>query len=121
MRSLVTGDQLLVRSNGKYIRDYLYVKDVVDGYLLLTENIDKVKGEAFNFGSKETLSVLELIKLVEKTLNKKIKYKILNVAQNEIPYQSLNYSKIKKLFDWKPKEKIILTVKKTLSWYNKII
>ena len=46
--------------------------------LLLAKNIEKVKGESFNFGSDETLSILDLIKIVEKNLFKKIKYKILN-------------------------------------------
>ena len=87
MKALIKNEQLKIRSDGKYIRDYLYVKDVVNGYILLAENIEKVKGEAFNFGSDETLTVLEVIKLVEKTLGKKIKYKILNIAQNEISYQ----------------------------------
>src|SRR3989344_1507208 len=88
MESLITNERLELRGNGKFIRDYLYVKDVVNGYLLLAKNINKTKGEAFNFGSKETLSVLAVIKLIEKTLKKKINYKILNTAKNEIPYQS---------------------------------
>ena len=45
MKSLVKNEKLIIRSNGKYVRDYLYVKDVVKGYLLLAENIEKVNGE----------------------------------------------------------------------------
>lgn len=119
MKSLVMGDELLVRSNGKYVRDYLYVKDVVNGYLLLAKNIEKVRGEAFNFGSDDTLSVLEVIKQVERILGKKINYKILNTAKNEIPYQSLDYSKIKKTLGWKPKENIKTIVEKIFKWYQK--
>jgi len=127
MQSLVTGERLLVRSNGKYVRDYLYVKDVVDGYLLLAKNIDKkapgtsqylVMGQVFNFGSNETLSVLQLIKLIEKTSGKKIKYKILNTAQNEIPYQSLDYHKIKKTLGWEPKRIMSSVFQKILEWYS---
>ena len=118
MKAIIENKTLQVRSNGKYVRDYLYVKDVVSGYLLLAKNIEKVKGEAFNFGSDETLNVLDLIKLVGKVLNKKINYKILNTVENEIPYQSLDYSKIKKTLDWKPKENIKSTVEKILNWYK---
>ena len=121
MGSLVRGYELGVRSDGKYVRDYLYVKDVVKGYLLLAKNIDKIKGEAFNFGSMETLSVLDLIKKIEKILHKKIKYKILNTAKNEIPYQSLDYSKIKKSLSWKPKYSIAKTMKNVFRWYKKIL
>ncbi|MEK7633211.1 MAG: GDP-mannose 4,6-dehydratase [Patescibacteria group bacterium] len=118
MKSIIQNSELRIRSNGKYVRDYLYVKDVVNGYLLLAENIEKVRGEAFNFGSDETLTVLDLIKLTGKILNKKIKFKILNMAYNEIPYQSLDYSKIKKTLGWKPKESIKSTAKKIFGWYK---
>jgi len=119
MKSLVKSEELRVRSDGKYVRDYLYVKDVVRGYLLLAENIEKVKGEVFNFGSDDTLTVIEVIKQVEKVLNKKINYKILDTAKNEIPYQSLDYLKIKKALGWKPKENIRSTTKIILKWYTK--
>ena len=118
MKSLVKNEELKIRSDGKYIRDYLYVKDVVNGYLLLAQNIEKVKGEAFNFGSDNTLSVLQLINQLECVLNKKIKYKILNTAHNEIPYQSLDYSKIKKRLGWTPKENIKSTADRIFEWYK---
>lgn len=120
-KSIINNEVLEIRSDGKYIRDYLHVKDVVNGYLLLAENIEKVKGEAFNFGSDETLSVLDLMKLIEKTLNKKIKYEILNAAKNEIPYQSLNYSKIKKMLGWKPEYSISKSINAIYSWYKNAI
>lgn len=118
MKSIVNNEELKIRSDGKYTRDYLYVKDVVNGYLLLANNIGKVEGEVFNFGSDDTLTVLEVIRQVEKALNKKIKYRILNIAKNEIPYQSLDYSKIKKTLGWRPKNTIKSTVKNILGWYK---
>lgn len=121
MKSIVRSETLDVRSNGEYVRDYLYVKDVVDGYLLLANNINKIKGEAFNFGSEESLSVIELIRLTEKILNKKVRYKILNRAKNEIPYQSLDYSKIKKKLRWKPKFKLKKVLKNVKKWYENIL
>ncbi|EKE15337.1 MAG: hypothetical protein ACD_12C00060G0001, partial [uncultured bacterium] len=47
-------------------------------------------------------------------------YKILNTTHNEIPYQSLDYSKIKKTFGWKPKENLKSTTKKIFSWYERL-
>jgi CDP-glucose 4,6-dehydratase len=121
IRSLFSKNTLEIRSNGKYVRDYLYVKDVVSAYLLLASNIEKAKGEAYNFGSEETLSVIEVIRRIEKSMNKKVNYKILNNAVNEIPYQSLDYSKIKKAFAWKAKNNFASTIKKIYSWYSKML
>jgi len=120
MMSLLKDETLELRSDGKAVRDYLYVKDVVRGYLMLAEKIDEVKGEAFNFGSNDTLSVIELIEEIKKTLKVKVPYKILNIAKNEIPYQSLSYEKIKRL-GWKNEENIKTTAKRIYKWYEDLI
>jgi len=120
MMSLLKNETLELRSDGKAVRDYLYVKDVVKGYLMLAEKVDEVKGEAFNFGSNDTLSVIDLIKEIEKALGKKVPYKVLNIAKNEIPYQSLNYDKIEKL-GWKNDSLVSKTSKGIFDWYKNLI
>lgn len=119
MKSLVMKETLQIRSNGKFIRDLLYVKDVVEGYLTVMEHIDRTKGNAYNFGSKDTLSVLEVIKTAQKVLKKKLHYEILDIARNEIPYQSLNYDKIKAELKWRPKYSLKTTLPRIYRWYKK--
>lgn len=121
MKALIQKKILDVRSDGNFVRDYVYVKDVVWGYLLLAQRIDAVKGESFNFGSDDTLSVIQLIKKIENTLGKKIQYHILSTAKNEIPYQSLNYEKIRKVVGWRPRYHLDETLLKMYKWYSAII
>ncbi|MFA6569628.1 MAG: GDP-mannose 4,6-dehydratase [Bacteroidota bacterium] len=121
MKAIICNKVLKIRSNGKYIRDYLYVKDVISGYINLITNIDKTKGEAFNFGSVESLSVIDLIKLIEKSLDKKISYEILDSVKNEIPYQSLDDSKIKNRLGWQQEYNLASTSKNIYSWYKKTL
>jgi CDP-glucose 4,6-dehydratase len=118
--SVIKNKHLLVRSDGAYVRDYLYVKDVVDGYIFLLSKFNSIIGEAFNFASRDTLSVLELIKQTEKILKTKIKFKILNTAKNEIPYQHLDDSKIKKL-GWNNKYSLMEILPRVFNWYNDLI
>jgi CDP-glucose 4,6-dehydratase len=115
MKALIEQSTLKLRSDGTLVRDYLHVKDVVRGYLLLAKDINKVRGNAFNFGGSETLRVLDVITLIEKALSLKVAYSIDNTAKNEIPYQSLDYSKIQNALGWKPKETIS---KSALAMYN---
>ena len=119
IRAIIDGTTLEIRSDGKFVRDYLYVKDVVEGYLLLAAKIKQAQGQAYNFGSHDTLSVLELLALIERGLGIKIKHKILNKAKNEIPYQSLNFDKIKKEFGWEPEQSVASTIEQIFSWYKK--
>lgn len=121
IQALIKGETLAIRSDGKFVRDYLYVKDVVEGYLLLAENIEKAKGEAYNFGSRETINVLQVLETLGFALGERVDYKILNQAKNEIPYQSLNFSKIEKAFGWKPKYTINGTAEKMHVWYEDIL
>jgi nucleoside-diphosphate-sugar epimerase len=84
------------------------------------KNFNKALGEAFNFSSKDTLSVLELIKKTEKILNVKINYKILNIAKNEIPYQHLNDTKIRKM-GWRNYYNFENSLVKVLDWYKNLL
>lgn len=117
MNSLHTKTKLEVRSNGLYIREYTYVKDVVSAYLYLLSSIDNVKGEAFNISSGISMSVLELIKTIGKITHKKIGYTILNNAKNEIITQRLDCSKIRKL-GWKPRYSFHDGIVRTYKWYK---
>ena len=119
MKAIITeNNNLEIRSNGKFIREYVYIKDVVNGYLLLAKYIQKVKGQAFNFGSKQVLSVFDIIKIIEEALKLKINYKILNKTKNEIPYQALNFDKVKERVNWKPKYILASTLKDIFHWYT---
>ncbi len=118
MKSIINNTQLEIRSDGTFKRDYVYVKDVVDGYICLAENIDKAKGEAFNFSSGFNFSVLDLIKNVGQILNKKVEYKIVNNQKNEIPSQSLNFDKADKVLGWKTKFSFDQGILETFEWYK---
>ena len=118
MRSLVKKEQLAIRSNGRYVRDYVYVNDVVEAMILLMRHVPKVKGEAFNISSFENISVLELVKKSEQILGMRIAFKILATAKNEIPIQSINFEKIRKIFGWKPKNSLKSTLGGIYDWYK---
>lgn len=118
MKAIVKGDPLLIRSDGKYVRDYIYVGDVVGATIVLAKNIRQIKGEAFNISSLENLSVVDLVSLVEKALSVKVRYKITKTAVNEIPTQSINFAKIRRRFGWRPQTNLREQAKTILDWYQ---
>ncbi|PIR75657.1 MAG: sugar dehydratase, partial [Candidatus Magasanikbacteria bacterium CG10_big_fil_rev_8_21_14_0_10_43_9] len=72
MKSVIDSTNLELRSDGTFLRDYVYVKDVVDGYVTLAEKIDIAKGEAFNFSSGHNFSVLDLVSKVGSIVEKDV-------------------------------------------------
>lgn len=117
-KSIITNTELLVRSDGKMIREYTYVADIADGCIKLAENIETTKGEAFNFGSKNIFSVIQVIEKIEEILEVKVNYQILNTAKNEIPEQYLDWTKINKALKWQPEVSFEQGIKRSFDWYR---
>ena len=121
IKSLLFNQRPIIRSDGTFIRDYFYVKDAVSAYLALCQKLKSrnVIGQAFNFGSGERLSVLEIVYKITNLMGKtKIKPKILNTAKGEIKEQWLSCEKAKKILGWKPKYKSENGMLETIEWYK---
>ena len=118
IKSIIKNEEFLIRSNGKMVREYTYVKDITNGCIKLAQEATKFKGEAFNFGSKDIFSVTEGIKKIQKILEVKINYKILDIAKNEIPAQYLDWAKAKAKLEWQPKTSFEKGIKETFVWYK---
>lgn len=121
MKAIIRNETLELRSDGTFLRDYVYVKDVVDGYIALAEKIDTAKGHAFNFSSGYNASVLELIDRIERILDKKIAYTIVNNQHNEIPAQSLNTEKVERMLGWKSIRTFEESIRETYEWYKQFL
>lgn len=119
-KAIVNSEKFKIRSDGKFIRDYIYIKDVINGYMTLLNNIEDIKGEAYNFSSLDSLSVLEVIDKVNRVINKKLDYEIVNNSKNELPYQHLDDSKIR-LLGWRPTHNLADTLKSIIRWYKDIL
>ena len=120
MRAIIKDKTLIVRSDGKFTRDYVYVVDIVNGYILLAEKLKKLNlaGEAFNFSAESPISVLEVVKRIYKLANKKADYRVLNKAKYEIKHQYLSSVKARRILGWNPKYSLDRGIKETLAWYK---
>ena len=112
----------ILRSNGKLIRDYIYVEDVANAYYLLMKKMiaSKEKLKIYNVGSKENLTVKNFVKLITKMINgKEILPLIKNNSKIEIYKQKLDYRKINKDLGLAPKSNFKGSLKITIDWYKK--
>src|SRR4030042_1016000 len=120
VRLALQGDTLLIRSDGKFTRDYIYIEDVVQGYLILAQKMEALRlaGEAFNFSNGKPISVLDLMRTIYRLIGKKPKYKILNSAHYEIRDQYLSANKARRLLGWRPKYSLYKGLIETITWYK---
>ena len=103
IRKILNGERPVIwKGSEKSTREFLYVEDAVDAYISLVKNIDKTKGEAYNIGSGEKVTIGEL---VEQILNEIESYLTIDYVEKDMPeitHQYLDSTKIQEDTEWKP-------------------
>ena len=121
IRSVIFNERPIIRSDGTLIRDYIYIQDAVEAYILLAEKMagKSIHGEAFNFSNEIQLSVLDITRKILEVMGRKdLEPKVLNEAKGEIKHQYLSAAKARKVLGWKPHFTLEEGLKQTISWYK---
>lgn len=111
-------EQITVSGNGKQVRDILFSEDTVNLYFKALEKIEKIKGKAFNIGGGiyNSLSLLELINLLENKFEIIIDYKELPPRKSDQKFFVADLTKTKELIGWKPKISYEKGIEKMIEW-----
>jgi len=121
IRSGLQDEVPLIRSDGKFLRDYFYVRDAVEAYLQLAAKLpdERFVGQAFNFGNESPISVLDLVNKVLRLMNKEsLIPKVLDQASHEIRDQYLDCSKARRMLHWQPRYALDDGLRETIAWYR---
>ena len=121
IKNLINNQNPIIRSDGSHLRDYIYVQDIVDGYISLGSATisDLPNGEAFNFGNNNTISVIDLVTAISKSMDKMhLTPDITNTAIGEIHSQYLDSSKAKQVLNWEPAFSLEDGLEQTIKWYT---
>lgn len=121
IRSVLRGEAPLIRSDGRFVRDYFYIEDGAAAYMLLAEQLSQrseLAGEAFNFSNEIQLNVTELVELIMDLMGSSLEPMVLNEATNEIRHQYLSAAKARRLLDWAPIFDIREALVRTINWYK---
>ena len=110
--------EITIYGDGKQIRDVLHVDDLTTAYEAVIANRDSVTGQALNIGGgpSNTLSLLELLKYLENTLNKKITPVWDEWRPGDQPVFVCDLSRAHALLDWKPQYDVDEGVIKLINW-----
>ncbi len=124
IRSLVRGKSPVIRSNGRYVRDYFYVEDGAAAYMLLAEQMaatPELRGHAFNFSNEIQVTVAELVGRIISLMKSELGPIIRNEASNEIPHQYLSAEKARKILGWRPLFNLDEGLRETIGWYRRFL
>lgn len=121
IRSILRGQNPVIRSNGKYVRDYFYVEDGAAAYMLLAEQLASkpgLKGDAFNFSNEIQMTVSEIVDRIISLMGSDLKPQVLNETNNEILHQYLSADKARAQLGWKPLFDLDEGLARTITWYR---
>ena len=121
IRSVLRDQRPVIRSDGRYVRDYFYVEDAAAAYILLAERQAENRdlwGQAFNFSNETPLTVLELARRILELMGSDLEPDIRNEATNEIRQQYLSAEKARRLLGWHPLFTLDEGLRRTVTWYQ---
>ncbi|MFZ0480272.1 MAG: NAD-dependent epimerase/dehydratase family protein [Terriglobales bacterium] len=121
IRSVLRGERPVIRSDGKFVRDYFYIEDGAAAYMLLAERLatdSALRGQAFNFSNESQISVLEMVDLVLTKMNSALRPEIFNQASNEIRHQYLCAERARTVLNWQPQFTLDAGLDRTVAWYR---
>ncbi len=121
IRSALLGQAPVIRSDGSFIRDYLYVEDGAAAYMLLAEKLAEnpdLRGHAFNFSNELQTTVLNLVHRILHLMGSDLVPDIRSEAQNEIRHQYLCAAKARMELGWESLYGLEDGLRKTIEWYG---
>lgn len=121
LRAALRGERPVIRSDGRFVRDYFYVEDGVEAYLLLAERLAErpaLRGEAFNFSHQRPMTVLELVADILGRCGAEIEPEVLGQADHEIRCQTLSAAKARRVLGWESRFGFEEGMRRTVDWYR---
>ena len=121
IRSVLLGEHPIIRSDGTYVRDYFYVEDAAEAYLLLAYSMATkgLRGGVFNFSNEEPLTVLEIVQRILTLMSRTdLTPVIRNEATHEIREQYLSAAKARQVLGWQPIYPLDTGLQRTVAWYQ---
>lgn len=109
-----------IYGDGKQVRDVLHIEDLILLYSMIIDNADKCKGKIYNVGGgiNNTLSLIELISLLENLTDKKLTYEFSDWRPGDQKIYISDINKIKNDTGWEPKINIKDGIKTLINWVS---
>ncbi len=109
---------ITIYGDGMQVRDVLWIDDLIDVYLKLYQNADKVAGDIFNIGGgpANTISILELVGYLkeEGIMNQSPTFSEWRAGDQKVYVSNIN--KIKTAINWYPKVSPQEGIKILIEW-----
>ena len=109
---------LTIFGDGKQTRDFIYVKDVTNAYIMAMEKeIDGI----FNLGNSDVMDINGLAKIVLKEINPNLEVMYEKERIGDIKHSRADSKKYQVESGWKPEVTLENGIKKTIEYYERLV
>jgi UDP-glucuronate 4-epimerase len=133
-KSILEEKPIEVYNNGNHTRDFTYIDDIVGGILKTLDNTatvnnnwdgsnpdpasSKAPWSIYNIGNNKPIELMDYIKALEETLDKKAIINFLPLQPGDVPDTYANTENLKNKFNYKPSTSVIEGVSNFVNWYK---
>jgi CDP-glucose 4,6-dehydratase len=121
IRSILIDEAPIIRSDGTFLRDYIYVRDAAIGVLVLAEAVGRrpeLRGEAFNFAAGHRLTALEMVERILKLMGSDLRPTILGLPLKEVRVQRVSATRARRELGWRATVALDAGLRETITWYR---
>ena len=111
------GLPLQINGKGKQSRDFVYIDDVVQAFVLAGFIGNKMEGKTYNISSGHMTSLVKIVNTIKKHA-KRVNVKFIPIAEDSISY-CCDASKFKRDYGWKPMTSLSKGIMKSLKYFGR--
>ena len=117
--SIIKNQPIKVFNNGKMERDFTYIDDIIDGIVKAINNKKRNNYFIYNLGNSNTVKLLDLIKIIEKSLNLNAIMKFYPIQKGDVTKTWADISESINDLNFNPKTSLDVGISKFVNWFKK--
>ena len=120
IHKILSGKKPVIYGDGSDKRDFVYIKDAVNAYLLAAEQLgdEKVCGNAFNIAAGKHITLASIVEKIIEISGKETEIEFVERESEEEKESKLSVEKAKNILDWKYKYSLDRALRETFEWYK---
>lgn len=129
-KAIIAGQPIQVFNNGKMVRDFTYVDDIVEGVTRVIDNPPSqsspyggVRGgspfyKIYNIGNSSPVPLIEFIDAIEHSLGKTAIKEYLPMQQGDVPRTEADVTDLVEDLGYRPDTPVKLGIERFVEWYK---
>lgn len=118
IKDILTDSSITIYGDGSQRRDFTYIDDIVKANLLAMES--PVEGEVFNVGSSRPIKLIEVIKILEKLVGKKVNKNLMPKQDGDVRETYADIKKIESLYGYNASVDIEKGISNQLDYFKTV-